>query len=75
MGVIQEADGYVTRGESRVARFLSMVQPYWSARWSCKREEEKSAARPGLWAAFYFAMVMLGTPLRETSVTVIWKSW
>ena len=22
----------------------------------------------------YFAMVMLGTPLRETSVTVIWKS-
>ena len=23
----------------------------------------------------YLAMVMLGTPLRETSVTVIWKSW
>lgn len=23
----------------------------------------------------YFAIVMLGTPLRDTSVTVIWKSW
>lgn len=23
----------------------------------------------------YFAMVMLGTPLRDTSVTVIWNSW
>lgn len=23
----------------------------------------------------YFAMVMLGTPLRDTSVTVIWNRW
>lgn len=52
-----------------------MSQPYWRARWSCKRQEDKKTGRGALPVEGYFAMVMLGTPLRETSVTVIWKSW
>ena len=48
-----------------------MVQPYWSAIGVAREREQKKPRTGDPPTEAYLAMVMLGTPVRGTSVTVI----